>query len=227
MYPLWGDVMKVPYQTRYTDGTYVYSFYDKWVVKHKDKYDKNYPYYHKKYESVKKKLNINGIPEIVSNIHKDLYKNFVCIHQDIMIIDMNFFVIRKQLNMYTDYYIHIFDFFLNLIQKFNTVKYSLTDYFVLYVDEYELVNRVEIENYEVKRYFDVFGKNVYTKKVLVKNPNLDEVVSFNNGKIITNGITEYLGKEYKAYINDTTMMVRKNGCDIIFIIQSTTPPYRG
>ena len=66
--------------------------------------------------------------------------------------------------MYTDYYIHIFDFFLNLIQKFSIVKYSLTDYFVLYIDEYELVNRVEIENYEVKRYFDVFGENVYTKK---------------------------------------------------------------
>ena len=36
----------------------------------------------------------------------------------------------------------------------------------------------------------------WTKKVLVKNPNLDEVVTFNNGKIITNGITEYLGKEF-------------------------------
>lgn len=208
----------------FTDNNYLYLLYKNYIVKKKvTKFDNtDYPYYNKNYVENIFKTSIKGLYESLKLLlEKDmLYKTSVYLHNNILLIDIGHLVIRKKVNINLDYYVDINPLLLNLIIRNNLeiLKYSINDYLTFIINDIELVNRINFSNYEIKRYFDVFNTNNYNKKVLIKNTNLNPTIKIGNKYLITNGITEFLGKEFIAYTNHSKVCVRKNNIDYIFLL---------
>lgn len=206
------------------DDSYLYLLYKNYIVKKKiTKFDKtDYPYYSKNYIDSIYKTSIKGLYEPLKLLLKNdmLYKTSVYLYKNILLIDIGYLVIRKKVNINIDYYVDINPLLLNLIIENNleTIKYSINDYLTFIINDIELINRISFYNYEIQKYFDVFNTNNYNKKVLIKNTNLNPTIKLKDKYLITNGITDYLGKEFIAYINTSKVCVRKNNIDYIFLL---------
>lgn len=208
----------------FADDSYLYLLYKNFIVKKKiSKYDRiDYPYFSKNYIDNVFKTSIKGLYEPLKLLlAKDmLYKTSVYLHYNTLLIDLGHLVIRKKVNINIDYYVDINPLLLNLIIENNleTIKYSINDYLTFIINDIELINRISFYNYEIDKYFDVFNTNNYNKKVLIKNTSLNPTIKIGDKYLITNGITEYLGKEFTAYTNHVKVCVRNNNLDYIFLL---------